>query len=149
MSEEKKPYQQTKDKLKDVPFDSVKEMGLAEKEISMENWKRLTCYKDFSNQIMRDEFQEVYTEFTTGFLCGFSTEENLEKDQLGNNGILRVYKAEKGIQIKINENRSNDPKLVSSLASDLALAFGKLFYQLGGLKPSEEPEAQKVGSLKK
>ena len=145
---EKKGYQQTKDKLKGLPFDSIKEMNNTEKQISLENWKRLTCYKDFSEQIKKDEFKEVYQEFTTGFLCGHSNGVDDPKVE-GDSGLLRVFKIKKGIQIKINEQKANDPKLISGLASGLALAFGKLFYQLGGLNISEGEVPQELEALKK
>ncbi|MCY4644481.1 MAG: hypothetical protein OXB88_07675 [Bacteriovoracales bacterium] len=132
----KKSYQQTKDKLKGLPFGSVREMNVAEKQIALENWKRLTRYRDFNSQIKKEEFQDVYSEFTTGFLCGHG-DENSSAELEGDASLLRVFKAEKGIQIKVNHKASNDPKLISGLASDLALAFGKLFYQIGGLNLSE------------
>ena len=127
---EKKPYQQSKDKLKGLPFSSIREMNNAEKQIALENWKRLTCYKDFSDQITKDEFEGVYQEFTTGFLCGYSGDDS---EIEGDSSVMRVFKIKRGIQIKINEKRVDDPKLISSLASELAFAFGKLFHQMGGL----------------
>ena len=142
----KPPYQQTKDKLKGLPFNSIREMNDAEHQIALENWKRLACYKDFSCQIKKDEFKEVYQEFTTGFLCGHNNGGDNPKVE-GDSSLLRVFKAKKGIQIKINKKGPNDPKLISNLASDLALAFGKLFYQLGGLDVSEN-EVSKELSIK-
>lgn len=127
-------YQQSKKKLKGLPFKSVKEMNQAEKQIGLDNWKRLTCYKDFCYQIKKEGFREVYDEFTTGFLCGKGSGAEIQE---GDASLLRVFKAPKGIQIKINDKKVNDPKLISSLASDLAFAFGRLFYQLGGLNAPE------------
>lgn len=123
---------QTKEKLKGLPFRSAKEMNKLQQEIALENWKRLTRYADFNNQVNKEEFKEVKEEFGTGFICGYSNQTNSAKS--GEAELLRVFKASRGVQIKIDENKASDPQMISKLASDMALAFGTLYYEVSGLK---------------
>ncbi len=130
---------QTKDKLKGLPFKSAKEMNQVQKEIALENWRRLTRYADFNSQINKREFQEVKEEFETGFMCGYSTPADNANPNEGTQ-LLRVYKANKGVQINIDEKKASDPEMVSKLASDMALAFGTLYYEVSGLKTNDESD---------
>lgn len=142
MTDTKKPaYQESKDKVKGLPFSSVKEMKNAENEIALDIWKRLTKFKNFNAQLERDDFKEVKEEFSRGVICAYSTHED-DNDLNGDTGILRVYKAKRGIQVKINEQKATDPDFLSKLASDMTYSFSKLFYQLGGLQESEAPSNQ-------
>ena len=130
---DKTPYQKTREKLSGTPFSTVKELEAAEQEIKLENWKRLATYKDFQGQLENEGNESVKKDFETGILCGYANSEDLKAGN-GDASILRVFKASAGIQVKINEKKPADPKLVSSLASNMAHAFGALFYEVAGLK---------------
>lgn len=141
-----KAYKKTREKLANTPFATVKELEAAEREIKLENWKRLATYRDFKSQLEGSENNSLKEDFETGILCGYADNNEL-KTKGGDASILRVYKAKAGIQVKINEKKPADPKLVSSLASNMAHAFGALFYEVSGLKkpgpigldPNQEP----------
>ena len=93
MVDVKKPaYQESKDKVKGLPFSSIKEMKNAENEIALDIWKRLTKFKNFSVQLEKDEFKDVKEEFSRGVMCAYSSD---EASLNGDVGILRVYKAKK------------------------------------------------------
>ena len=143
---------QTKEKLKGLPFKSAKEMNTAQQEIALDNWKRLTRYTDFNSQINKQEFKEVKEEFETGFMCGYSPNGKVSPDDSGDVQLLRVFKASRGVQIKIKEKKATDPQIVSKLASDMALAFGTLYYEVSGLKvndPNESNSAKRMSVVAK
>ena len=143
MSDTKKPaYQESKDKVKGLPFSSVKEMKSAENEIALDNWKRLTRFKNFNAQLEKEEFKEIEEEFSKGVMCAYSSLEDDDSSK-GDAGILRVYKAKRGIQVKINEQKVTDPSFLSKLASEMTYSFGKLFYQTSGLQESDNLSTQK------
>ncbi len=134
----KSPYQKTRDKLSNTPFSTVKELEIAEHEIEVENWKRLATYRNFQKQLLVQENENLRKDFEVGILCGFATSEDI-KINGGDAGLLRVYKASAGIQVKINENKPADPELVANLAANMAHSFGSLFYEVTGLKKTTAP----------
>ncbi len=134
----KSPYQKTREKLSNTPFNTVKELEAVDHEIGLENWKRLAIYRNFQKQLQGQENASLREDFEVGILCGFATNKDI-KINGGDASILRVYKASAGIQVKINENKPADPDLVASLAANMAHSFGSLFYEITGLKKISAP----------
>ena len=111
-------------------------MKVAESEITLDVWKRLTRFKSFNVQLEREDFKDIKEEFSTGVICTYS---NFKENDFSNSNILRVYKDKKGIQVEINEKKATDPNFLSKLASDMTYSFGRLFYQIGGLQEGDSP----------
>ena len=128
-----KSVKKTREKLANTPFSSVKEMESVERDINLKNWKRLATYRDFKNQLKNDSNIELRQDLETGVMCGYQ-DDNDENPKSGDSSILRVYKAEAGIQVKINEKKPAEPRLISNLASGMVHSFGSLYYELSGLK---------------
>ena len=85
---DKPAYQESKDKVRGLPFSSVKEMKAAENEIALDVWKRLTRFKSFNVQLEKEDFKEIKEEFSRGVTCAYS---DPKQDDPSDTNILRVF----------------------------------------------------------
>ena len=131
MPKKKKTIQKKREKkLSDTPFNTIEELEEEEKEIEFESWRRIAVFKTFEKQFEKQYNTRVKKHFENGILCGIIADNKND----GQDIVRAYYKQDVGIQILINPKTSLDPKLISSLAGDMAYAFGSLFYEITGLK---------------
>ena len=131
MSKKKKiTKKERKNRLSGTPFDTIEELEEEEKKIKLENQRRIANFKTFKRQFQEQYNTRVRERLENGILC-----EIIANNKNDGQNIVRVYyKQGLGIQVLINPKYSLDPKLISNLASNMAYAFGTLFYEATGLK---------------
>ena len=130
MPKKKKTTRQKTERPSAAPFDSMEELEEEEKEIEFESWKRIAIFKTFERQFQERYNTKIRKHFENGILCGIIADDKND----GQDIVRAYYKQETGIQVLINPKCPLDPKLISSLAGDMAYAFGSLFYEITGLK---------------